>query len=191
MGGWLDKWAKRAATAAPLDDPSTEVESSAATRPHASRRDFLKKAGIVGGVAWSIPVMQTVLAPSASASGPTVCSGGGGTCGTLVSGPGPCLPCATGVQCSAGADCATGVGCSSRSGTTVCGGPGATCGTGADCVFSNCTSGICGFGTGTGQQGAPCGTPNGGTSGAANSNACQAGWNCGSQGGQQRCRTAA
>ena len=65
MGSWLDKWAKRAATAAPSDVPPTgSTAESTPQRPAASRRDFLKKAGIVGGVAWSVPVMQTVLAPA-------------------------------------------------------------------------------------------------------------------------------
>ena len=59
MGGWLDRWAKRAATAAPIDVSAHEVTPSDGAEASSllSRRDFLKKAGIVGGVAWSVPVI--------------------------------------------------------------------------------------------------------------------------------------
>lgn len=75
MSSWLDRWARRAAEAT----PSAAQDAVAPSRPApaASRRDFLKKAGIVGGVAWSVPVLQTVMAPAASASYGTAL---GGTC---------------------------------------------------------------------------------------------------------------
>jgi len=165
MGCWLDKWAKRAATAAPTDvsaSKATPSNGAVAQSSASSRRDFLKKAGIVGGVAWSIPVMQTVAAPMASAShagGP--CSGGGGTCGTLLPGhTGTCAPCTNGVACGASSDCTAGVTCSGRNGgPTVCGGPGATCTTAnqaTTCFYSNCSgNGQCG-GAGTGSNASTC-----------------------------------
>ena len=99
MSGWLDRWAKRSATAGPVDAPSTEVDRVASAQPASrSRRDFLKKAGIVGGVAWSVPVLQTVMAPAYAAS---TCPNG--TCGV-----GCNVLCAIGDPCTTGADCITG-----------------------------------------------------------------------------------
>ncbi len=66
MSSWLDGWARRAAEATP-NAPQTSEAPSRGDAGYA-RRDFLKKAGIVGGVAWSVPVLQTVMAPAASAS---------------------------------------------------------------------------------------------------------------------------
>ncbi len=65
MAEWLDRWAKRAANVDGADAQTQISSSAAAPKPSASRRDFLKKAGIVGGIAWSVPVMQTVMAPAA------------------------------------------------------------------------------------------------------------------------------
>ncbi len=97
MSSWLDRWAKRAAEAPPT--PLSDAEMSASpdvARPASSRRDFLKKAGIVGGVAWSVPVLQTVMAPAASASP-----------GTLVLQT--CTPpTAAGTPCGDGSICSTG-----------------------------------------------------------------------------------
>lgn len=123
MGGWLDRWAKRAATAAPIDVSAPEATPSngaVAQSSPSSRRDFLKKAGIVGGVAWSIPVMQTVAAPMASASPG---SGIGQPC---------TAPADEGQPCGDGSICHNG----------ICGSPGAPCG--AACQFGNCAGGICG-----------------------------------------------
>ena len=81
MSSWLDGWAKRAAGSSSSPPSDTETPESSAP---SSRRDFLKKAGIVGGVAWSVPVLQTVMAPAASASlGTTL----GANC------PAPSSPC--------------------------------------------------------------------------------------------------
>lgn len=127
MGRWLDRWAKRAAEAAPSAASEPTPPAQPAPRsPSPSRRDFLKKAGVVGGVAWSVPVLQTVMAPAASASP-------GSTKGS---------PCTGGVNdnglvCGDGSRCFNG----------VCGAPGAFCdpntGT-AQCVSSECDGGRCG-----------------------------------------------
>jgi hypothetical protein len=106
-----------------------------------------------------------------------VCSSPDGTCGTLISGPGPCAPCPNGVACGNAADCGTGVGCSSRAGQTICGGPGATCANNnSRCYFGNCNGGICGGGAAL--FGAPCGTPNGSTNAPGHNEVCQTGWYC-------------
>ena len=105
MSSWLDRWAKRAAEAPPT--PLSDAEMSASpdvARPASSRRDFLKKAGIVGGVAWSVPVLQTVMAPAASAASNTPL---GQPCNDLST-------CANGTAYCSG---------------TCCGGLGAVCGT--------------------------------------------------------------
>jgi len=170
MSSWLDRWAKRAASHSSSVQPASNFPSGA---PH-SRRDFMKKAGIVGGVAWSIPVLQTALAPSASASHePPAC--GNDTCGAGCLNPtcGVGAPCDAGVgpgqACSGGGTCGTnlicggagvactgsGAGtcagsspCSQRpSGVRTCGGPRATCTVNSDCTNNNCAGGICG-GTG-------------------------------------------
>jgi len=114
MSSWLDRWAKRAAEAPPT--PLSDAEMSASpdvARPASSRRDFLKKAGIVGGVAWSVPVLQTVMAPAHAASntqlgdpctGTGLCNSGLAFCnGSQCGGPGASAPgCASGGVSAAG-----------------------------------------------------------------------------------------
>jgi hypothetical protein len=117
VSSWLDPWAKRAAT--PDDDaaqahPSATPIGPTAARP--SRRDVLKKAALVGGLVWTVPVISTALAPAASASG-----GGLGL---------PCSP--EGSTCTGGSVCFTG----------ICGAPGAPCAGG--CYSSTCGKGVCG-----------------------------------------------
>lgn len=139
MGGWLERWARRAASA----PPKSVVDASYPTR---SRRDFLKTAGVVGGLAWSVPVMQTVLAPAASASPGTQL---GSSCTDL-------LPCANGTAfCNGsicggvGADCSGGALCATSSCATkgkedgLCGGKGAACTTDDQCMSGNCKKGTC------------------------------------------------
>ncbi len=188
MAGWVDRWAKRAASSAPRPE-AMPGDPSPAPSPQASshsRRAFMKKAGVVGAAVWTVPVIQSAVAPAAAASA-TVCSGGGGTCGVLLSGPGPCPKCATGVACSTNNDCATGVGCSSRTGTTVCGGPGAACNNSGNCQYNNCTNSICGYSAGF--FGSACGTPNGSFNGPPRNAACRSGSTCRvGPTGQYRCR---
>ena len=131
MAGWLDRWAKRAAEAAPADAQITASSPAETSQTPSSRRDFLKKAGIVGGIAWSVPVMQSVMAPAASASVNTplggncndlaACNGGNSFCnGAICGGPGAVC----------GATCVSGVSC----GSGICGGQNAACTTNAQCA---------------------------------------------------------
>jgi hypothetical protein len=158
MGGWLDGWAKRAAQASPAveSDVAPRVDSSGGSASASSRRDFLKKAGIVGGIAWSVPVMQTVMAPAASASLNTAL---GGNCDGSPPNSGPGSSCAAGnAICSplnvcggVGASCAGGKACfsSNCSGAAgpqqnVCGGTRATCTADSQCSSGKyCDSGVC------------------------------------------------
>ena len=172
MGGWLDRWARRAATSAPPSPQiATPATSGVAASTSHSRRDFMKKAGVVGGLVWSVPVIQTALAPAASAS--ALCQGGTSTCGNGCDAG----LCGNGATCQTSADCINGT-CSGG----FCGGPsGTSCTTGgnAACRYNNCSSGVCGglsatcvnstwcsptIGCG---QGGVCGAKNSSCSGAA------------------------
>lgn len=160
MAGWLDRWARTSASAAaavPERPPSHAVTS---------RRTFLKKAAAVTGAAWTVPVLQSVVAPAYAASGGigtpcstvgeacgdgsfcngTVCGGLGAPCGALclnsTCGSGTCG--GVGATCSGNAEC-NGRPCSGRTGgPTTCGGPGATCGTAGQCTYGNCNGVRCG-----------------------------------------------
>lgn len=146
---WLDSLARRLARSRPDSGPTAlPATTRPAPSPSAtSRRDFLKKAGIVGGLAWSVPVLQTVMAPAASASvgtpigqpcndlGP--CDGGNAYCnGTVCGGVGALCPasvCDGGLECSGRPD-----------GVETCGGPGASCAGPGQCEYGNCANGTCG-----------------------------------------------
>lgn len=123
MSSWLDRWARRAAEATPT--PAQDAVAPSHPASPSTRRDFLKKAGIVGGVAWSVPVLQTVMAPAASASV------------GLVKGDACTAPNVNGDVCGDGSRCFNG----------ICGLVGAVCtnGTGiTQCVSSECSTGQCG-----------------------------------------------
>ena len=109
MGSWLDRWARHAA--APSEAPARPASA------HPTRRDVLKQAGVVGGLVWTVPVIQTALAPAASASGVGIGQ--------------PCSP--DGDPCSDGSICFTG----------VCGAKGAPCGADAQCASLTCRNGKC------------------------------------------------
>jgi hypothetical protein len=139
---WIDRWARQAAAPVDRADP-------APSSPHVgvSRRTFLRRAAAIGTVAWSVPVLQSVAAPAASASVGTalgdpcndlgVCAGGDAYCnGTVCGGVGALCPtsiCASGLPCSGHAG-----------GAETCGGPGATCSSSAACTYGNCNGIRCG-----------------------------------------------
>lgn len=159
---WIDRWARQAA--APVDRAAP-----AASSPHVgvSRRTFLKRAATVGAVAWSVPVLQSVAAPAASASVGTalgdpcndlgVCAGGDAYCnGTVCGGVGALCPTSI---------CASGLPCSGHTGgAETCGGPGATCSSSAACTYGNCNGIRCGGLLAT----------------CATSAECRGNWNCSS-----------
>lgn len=192
MSSWLDRWARRAAEATPstAQDALEPLRSDAGS----ARRDFLKKAGIVGGVAWSVPVLQTVMAPAASASNGTLlgnncpagnvaCAGGtafcattapfrcgglGATCGACASGAGTC----SNATCGGGGGTCTPANQATTCVSGICVGTtcralvGAACSTGADCANSRpCSSGPNGASLTCGGPGATC---TGGTQALAN-----------------------
>lgn len=138
---WVDRWARRAA-ARDVAEPATSGLPGSAP----SRRDFLKRAAVVGSAVWTVPVLQTVMAPAASASPGTPlgdpcndlgpCAGGAYCNGTRCGGVGAICP---------GSVCASGIPCSGRTeGAQTCGGPGATCSGSEACDNGNCASGVCG-----------------------------------------------
>lgn len=119
MGHWLDAVAKasagrrgslrtsppsRAAFAPGSGRP--DASASAAAQQGLTRRDLIRKGTLVGVAAWSVPVLQSALAPAAAVSG-LLCTQP--TCGqTLPESSGPCTLCPTMATCSANADCASG-----------------------------------------------------------------------------------
>ena len=126
MSSWLDRLARRVASV-----PASRLPAPSGTPADApSRRTFLKKAAVVTGAAWTVPVMQTALAPAHAVSG-----GLGQECVTQ--------PCAAGLFCSPV--------------TGTCGGPGAVCGAG--CYNSTCASnGYCGGTDATCSDDSQCGS---------------------------------
>lgn len=139
MGQWLERLARRAAASA-APGPAGTPPTGRSADPRTSRRDFLKKAGVVGAAAWSVPVIESALAPASAASTPTCVGVCGGACPTCGLGQGPCT---TNTQCSTGLVCSSGV-CKTAQG--------GTCSTN-----SNCSTGVCIGGTCRGTvAGTPC-----------------------------------
>ena len=127
---WLDRLARRTAQTRATAPAPTQRDANRATAatPDKTRRDFLKKAGIVGGLAWTAPVLQSVIVPAAAASGGSI----------------------LGQPCTAPSTCADGSVCSAVTG--ICGGPGATCSGNVPCLYDNCFQKVCG------SPGAKCST---------------------------------
>lgn len=114
MGDWLDGLARRAAqrTSPPPGNVPTAPD-------RLSRRQLLKRVGVVAGAAWTVPLIQSAVAPAAAASG------------TMGSSP-------YGAPCSSNLDCASGY-CING----ICGQPGVFW-AGSSCVKNaDCWSGIC------------------------------------------------
>jgi hypothetical protein len=154
---WIDRWARRTAGGdghRGLPEPSSAASST-------TRRDFLRRAAVVGTAVWSVPVLQSVAAPVAAASGDcsqVICGIGTG-CPLCESGipcdvaaecvtgicAGVCQPGGISTPCASSADCTAGE-CSGRTGgPTTCGGPGSDCTGNDDCTFGNCSGGgVCG-----------------------------------------------
>jgi hypothetical protein len=159
---WFDNWAK---SAAKRDVP--RVDAAEAEHEGISRRDMLKRAGVVGAATvWAAPVIQSVMAPAyAQASNPPpVCtpsdpSGCGGTCTSrcgfnkVCTSNTDCLSnscTGTGTKhcakspalgaCLVASDCTTGI-CTGA----VCqkAAPAGTCATNSDCTTNVCTTNVC------------------------------------------------
>jgi hypothetical protein len=146
MDSWFDRWAKRRSTPGTAASSAPDT-TSADQSGHSSRRDFLVKAGLVGGAVWTVPAMQSVLAPASAASGTSI----GSACTNIGDACGDNTYCGTNGICGGlGATC--GAGCfnsSCKNGT--CGGSGATCTKNKQCSSKICTSGHC-----RGKVGAVC-----------------------------------
>jgi hypothetical protein len=140
---WLERLARRSVAndAAPSALPAP---TPAPSNP-ASRRDFMKKAAVVGGLAWAAPVLQSVVVPAAAASGGLVL---GDSCsfGTQVCSDSACSP--SGICGGPGADCTAGACLYGNCFNGVCGAPGAKCRSDSACVYGsierNCFQGVCG-----------------------------------------------
>lgn len=136
MSDWLDDAAKAAAG----DQAADEGQGL-------SRREALRRAGLIGAAVWAAPVVQTVLAPSASAHShqqPGTCSGwtdaNGGFCG----GTGGCPKCGAGKICTSNSDCLSGE-CTGTKKRKTCAKStvGEPCRSGSDCTTGVCRNGVC------------------------------------------------
>jgi hypothetical protein len=132
MGSWIDRAARRAAGQAAQNRPEPPPVQAPRPAPlDSSRRDFLKRAGVVGAAVWTVPVIESALAPAAAASTPTCTNVCGGACPTCGLGKGPCTQNA---QCSSGLVCSGGV-CKTAQG--------GTCTINANCSTNVCINGTC------------------------------------------------
>jgi hypothetical protein len=122
---WIDRWARRAAISGELE-PSVAPPSDA----DLTRRRFLQRAAVIGSVAWTVPVLQSVVAPTFAASGcsQAICGIGAG-----------CPRCAAGTPCTVNGECTTGI----CAGVCQPGGFGTSCSVSGDCITGICSSGTC------------------------------------------------
>ncbi len=151
MTSWLDTLARRVARRQALDAPTP--------RRGMSRRDFLRRSGVVGAAVWSVPALQSATAPAAAASGPCsqgtllaraagcpLCGVGAAPVWSMPSvvtsrcSGGTCQPGQLGDTCLATSDCAQGI-CSG--GVCVQGVTGDPCDAPVDCITGICTGGTC------------------------------------------------
>ena len=149
MSDWLDGWAQRSARRRGRDLPDDRGSGGL------SRRDLLKRAGIVAGAAWTLPLIQSAVAPASAASGATGlgnrCRVDGDCAGAYVCTGGYCAPPNkqwAGGPCPNGAsDCLSGS-CNNHKHHPTCnpGPTGSTCATHHDCKGNvNCADNkICG-----------------------------------------------
>ena len=152
---WFDRLARRAVTppadsALPANIGSLDGAEAA---PSHSRRDFIRRAGLVGAAVWTVPALQSAIAPAAAASGTrttdVVCSQG--TCGTQVPSGSGCSLCAVNHSCANSTECVTHV---CTGGTCRKAATGGSCASNGDCTTNKCTSGVCQ----QSQTGQPCGS---------------------------------
>ncbi len=141
MAGWLDKAAKVVAGRSARQEPAAPA---AAADSGISRRDALKRAGVVGAVVWTAPLVESVLAPSFAMASPgtTTCTGASDLthkCG----GTGGCPKCYAGKTCTADSDCVSNECTKAKgatSGTCAKSNAGEGCESGSDCLSGKCQS---------------------------------------------------
>lgn len=117
---WLDDWAK--SSARPARTGSDGI----------SRRQMLKRVGVVAGVAWTAPLIQSATAPAYAYN-------------TCTTGCGPGFPCGPGITCGSPTSCVNGV-CANK------GWYAESCNGGGNCYSGTCTGGTCA----KGAAGTPC-----------------------------------
>lgn len=113
--------------------------AKASARPGMSRREVMKRAGLIGvATVWATPIVQSVGAPAFAATGvciPSDPSGCGGTCPNK---------CALGLTCASSGDCSSGLTC--RTGVCKVADDQPCQGTNNTTRDTNCASGKCGSG---------------------------------------------
>lgn len=159
VGHWLDALAK-ASTGNRVRHrtPDSGAESSPASRrpddnsvareaQGISRRALLRRGAVIGAAVWTTPVLQTALAPAASASACTIGCVAGTTCTTNTNcATGLCLngicayPHGTPGACTANNQCQSG---NCFNGTCTAQWPGTTCTANNQCLSGKCVGGRC------------------------------------------------
>ncbi len=158
VGHWLDALAKASTghrarhrtggsgTESPPESGRPVEISPAPKAQGLTRRALLRRGAVVGAVVWTTPILQTALAPAASASHCTSSCPLGSPCSPLISCQaglvctgGFCLVATGSGGCTTNADCASGA----CSGGTCLSWPGATCTANSQCASNKCAGGQC------------------------------------------------
>lgn len=149
MGNWFDERAKSSARRSSNDPEVAAVQP--VSEGGLSRRDVLKRGGIVAGVAWTAPMLLSVT-PAAAAI--TMCPDGRDPCGDVCcvepdncvdqgDGTFDCVPpggiggdCFNSGQGVSGCtqDANSSIHCNGDKDNNICGGPGAQCQVDAECI---------------------------------------------------------
>lgn len=145
MGNWFDDRAKSAARRIAVQ--RSAVAPTPSDDPGLTRRDILKRGGVVAGVAWTAPVLMSVMTPAAAESS---CPTGQVRCPDTSSGiccaatqtcfQGVCTSVgAVGGNCTLNLLCNVGIFCGAGN---LCGGSGAVCTQNSNCMSGSCTGAI-------------------------------------------------
>ncbi|HUW16278.1 MAG TPA: hypothetical protein VMW94_04310, partial [Actinomycetes bacterium] len=113
-----------------------------------TRREVLRRGAIIGAAVWTVPALQSALAPAAAASPPPVCTVNcppGSACATNTNcSTGLCLngicviPYPGGGTCTANSQCQSG---NCLGGTCAAAWPGTTCTSSSQCLSGKCAGG--------------------------------------------------
>jgi hypothetical protein len=164
VGHWLDALAKASTrhrarhrhigsgAASSSETGRPDVRAAASETQGLTRRALLRRGAVVGAVVWTTPILQTALAPAASASTPPVCTvscppgtpcAGNSNCASGFCQGGICkIPYGGSGTCSGGADCQSG-NCDPVAHTCLASWPGVTCTTDSQCLSGKCVGGRC------------------------------------------------
>ncbi len=166
MGHWLDALAKastgnrarhRSLSSGAESPPEAERPVEIVPAPKAqglTRRALIRRGAVVGAVVWTTPILQTALAPAASASvvppsarcparsGPRARPPPTARSGLICSGGFCKIPYGGSGTCTSGADCQSG-NCNPTTSTCIASWPGTSCTANTQCLSGKCNGGTC------------------------------------------------